>query len=172
MDNVTIESPNLLTSSTITLNENSDLDVINSNFDEVKLTSGNTINIGGNSSIDNIEGTNDGSLNAQSEVILSEDSMLVSENINKTNIELKEQANLSVSEKLDLSNSTLTVGNDSTVNAKDLLLANSTVDLQNGKIDTINLSGELNATASSDIKIDVDISSGVIKADSITGNIV
>ena len=170
LDNVTIESPNLLTSSTITLNENSDLDVINSNFDEVKLTSGNTISIGGNSSIDNIEGTNDGSLNAQSEVILSEDSMLVSENINKTNIELKEQANLSVSEKLDLSNSTLTVGNDSTVNAKDLLLANSTVDLQNGKIDTINLSGELNATASSDIKIDVDISSGVIKADSITGN--
>jgi hypothetical protein len=103
-------------------------------------------------------------------VILSENSKLASKTINKTNIELKDQANLSVSEKLDLSNSTLTVGNDSTVSAKDLLLANSTVDLQNGKIDTINLSGELNATASSDIKIDVDLSSSGINADSIVGN--
>ena len=170
LDKVTIETPISLTSSTITLNENANLDVIDSNFDEVQLTAGNSINIDGNSSIDNIEGTNDGSLNAQSEVILSEDSMLVSENINKTNIELKEQANLSVFEKIDLSNSTLTVGKDATLNAKDLSLANSTVNLQNGKIDSIDVTGELNATDNTDIKIDVDLSSGSVTADSIVGN--
>ena len=77
---------------------------------------------------------------------------------------------MTVNDTLDLSNSILTVGNDSTLNVKDLSLANSTVNLQNGKIDSIDVTGELNATDNTDIKIDVDLSSGSVTADSIVGN--